>query len=83
MSYELVITRRFYQDLSGLDPQVQARILEALKRLKENPYLGRKVVAAATGEYRYRVGSYRIRYDIAGEKVYLLQVRHRREVYRG
>jgi mRNA interferase RelE/StbE len=77
--YELVIARRFYRDLRQIDPQDQVRILEALRKIEEEPYAGRKVVAAEAGQYRWRVGPYRIRYDIEGEKVHVLRVRHRRE----
>ncbi|HKZ50833.1 MAG TPA: type II toxin-antitoxin system RelE/ParE family toxin [Dehalococcoidia bacterium] len=80
--YKLLIARRFQKDLHRLQPQTRPRILEALERLAENPYMGEKVVAAATGQYRYRVGDYRIRYDIAGDEAHILRVRHRREVYR-
>jgi mRNA interferase RelE/StbE len=79
--YELVIARRFYKDLRQIDPQDQGRILEALRRIGQAPYAGRKVVVAEAGQYRWRVGSYRIRYDIEGDKVHVLRVRHRREAY--
>ncbi len=65
-----------------MDPQVQARVLEALERLEENPYIGEKVVARETGTWRFRVGDWRIRYDIVEDQVHLIRVRHRREIYR-
>lgn len=80
--YQLVIANRFAKDLRRLDAQVQERILAALERLEANPYQGEKVVAQETGTWRLRVGEWRIRYDIAGEHVHVLRVRHRREVYR-
>jgi mRNA interferase RelE/StbE len=79
--YELVIARRFYKDLRQIDPQDQGRILEALRKVGQEPYAGRKVVVAEAGQYRWRVGPYRIRYDIEGDKVHVLRVRHRREAY--
>jgi len=79
--YELVIARRFYKDLRKIDPHDQERILEALRQLRQKPYAGRKVVVAEAGQYRWRVGPYRIRYDIEGDKVHILRVRHRREAY--
>jgi mRNA interferase RelE/StbE len=80
--YRLVIAKRFARDLKRLDRQVQGRVLEALERLEADPYRGEKVVAQETGSWRLRVGDWRIRYDIVGEEVHLLRVRHRREVYR-
>ena len=79
--YELVIANRFYKDLRQIDAQNQKRILDALRRIRRDPYQGRKVVVAETGQYRWRVGAYRIRYDIEGDKVHILRVRHRREAY--
>ena len=80
--YRLVIANRFARDLKRLDRQVQGRVLEALEKLEDDPYRSEKVVAQETGRWRLRVGDWRVRYDIAGEEVHLLRVRHRREVYR-
>ena len=79
--YELVIADRFYKDLRQIDAQDQKRILETLREIRQEPYQGRKVIVAETGQYRWRVGPYRIRYDIEGDKVHFLRVRHRREAY--
>ena len=79
--YELVIANRFYKDLRQIDAQNQKRILETLRQIRQDPYQGRKMVVAETGQYRWRVGPYRIRYDIEADKVHILRVRHRREAY--
>jgi len=79
--YELVIANRFYKDLRHIDAQNQKRILETLRQIRRDPYQGRKIIVAETGQYRWRVGPYRIRYDIEGDKVHVLRVRHRREAY--
>lgn len=81
-TYRLVIAKRFSKDMKRLDRQVQSRILEALEKIAQDPYKGEKVVARETGNWRWRVGDWRIRYDIEGDEVQLLRVRHRREVYR-
>ena len=80
--YRLVVANRFTRDLRRLDRQVQQRVLEALERLEQDPYRGEKVVAQETGGWRLRVGDWRIRYDIVGDEVHLLRMRHRREAYR-
>jgi mRNA interferase RelE/StbE len=80
--YRLVIANRFTKDLRRLDTQVRERVLAALGKLEENPYQGEKVAAHETGSWRFRVGDWRVRYDIIGDQVHLLRVRHRREVYR-
>ena len=80
---QLVIANRFYKDLMEIHPQEQQRILDALRKSKEDPSKGRKVIVAETGRYRCRAGSYRMRYDIEEDKVCILRVRHRRQAYRG
>jgi mRNA interferase RelE/StbE len=81
--YSLVIARRFRQDLRRLDAQMHRRVLEVLERLQEDPFQGQRLTNVAIGQWRIRVGDYRIRYDIEGEQVLLYRVRHRREIYRG
>ena len=80
--YNLIIARRFRQDLRRLDAQMHRRVLEVLERLQEEPFQGQRLTNVAIGQWRIRVGDYRIRYDIEGEQVLLYRVRHRREIYR-
>ena len=80
--YTIVSTKRFTKDFRKLPRAVQKRVLAALEEMRENPHQGVRVRAAETGNWRWRVGDYRIRYDIEGEDVVLLRVRHRREAYR-
>jgi len=80
--YTLVIARRFRQDLRRLDAQMHRRVLEMLERLREDPFQGTRLTNVAIGQWRIRIGDYRIRYDIEGEQILLYRVRHRREIYR-
>jgi mRNA interferase RelE/StbE len=34
------------------------------------------------GEYRFRIGDYRVIFDIKGSEIVILRVGHRREIYR-
>ena len=80
--YELVITQRFLKDMRRLSRENQIRVRRALGRIQLEPYRGRKVVAAETGQYRWRVGSLRIRYDIEGRQIQVLRVIKREDAYR-
>jgi mRNA interferase RelE/StbE len=80
--YELVISPRFRRDLHRLDAQVHRRVLAALDALQANPYQGQQLTDVPIGQWRMRVGDYRIRYDIEGDRVLLYRVRHRRDIYR-
>lgn len=80
--YELVISNRFRRDLRRLDAQTHRRILDALEGLQENPYQGSQLTNVPIGQWRMRVGDYRIRYDVEGDRVLLYRVRHRKDIYR-
>jgi mRNA interferase RelE/StbE len=80
--FTLVIARSFLKDLQKLDRPDQVRNRKALPEIQESPYRGRKIVSADIGQYRWRVGNYRIRYDIAGDEVHILRVIKREDVYR-
>jgi mRNA interferase RelE/StbE len=80
--FALVISPRFRRDLRRLDAQVHRRVLVALDALQANPYQGQQLTDVQIGQWRIRVGDYRIRYDIEGNRVLLYRVRHRRDIYR-
>jgi len=80
--FTLVITRSFFKDLQKINKPDQIRIRKALTGIEADPYKGRKVVAADIGQFRWRVGNYRIRYDISGDEVVILRVIKRDDVYR-
>ena len=80
--YELLISNRFRRDLRSLDAETHRRILSALEVLQQNPYQGSRLTNVPIGQWRVRVGDYRIRYDIEGNRVLLYRVRHRKDIYR-
>ena len=72
--FTLVIARSFLKDLKNIDRPNQIRIRNTLPEIQTALYKGRKVVSAEIGQYRWRVGKYRIRYDISGSEVQILRV---------
>jgi mRNA-degrading endonuclease RelE of RelBE toxin-antitoxin system len=81
-NYTLVIARRFLKDMRKLSREDQVRVRRALGNIQADPYRGRKVIAAETGQYRWRVGNLRIRYDIEDRQIQVLRVIKREDVYR-
>ena len=85
--YHLVLAdRRVQRDLDRLDKPVLERIGKAVQVLRENPWppASRKLRHPAIGEYRLRVGDWRVFYDVDTESktIVILRVMHRREAYR-
>ena len=83
-SFEARYTHPFVADLKKLEASVQGRILRAIEtKLLPDPFRHwRKLTGkSGPGRWRFRVGDYRIRFDIEGRLLLFYRVRHRREVY--
>jgi mRNA interferase RelE/StbE len=66
-----------------LDKQVQKRIIEKLTEYAadENLSEAKRLINSKLGQWRYRVGDYRIVFDLSGKEMQVLKVAHRSEVY--
>ncbi|MBI5075661.1 MAG: type II toxin-antitoxin system RelE/ParE family toxin [Nitrospirae bacterium] len=83
MSCKLVYTRRAEKDIKKLDSSVKGNIGKALLKLQDNPLLNsEKLSNPELGTYKYRIGDYRVVFDIEGNDVVILRVGHRREIYK-
>ena len=87
MTYQIVTTNKFDNSFKKLDRQTQ-KIIKAWieKNLLEceNPRLhGKALSANRSGQWRYRVGDYRIIAEIQEDKVIVLVlgIGHRRDIY--
>ena len=79
--FKLEFAPRFERRLKALERQDQIRILREAQILAENPYAGRRLKGRWEGTYPLRAGVYRIIYTVSQDKVILLTVGHRREIY--
>ena len=83
MKYELVYTQRAIKDIQKLDAQIKARIGKTLLRYKEAPLdFAERLTDSAIGSYRFRIGDYRVIFDIEGHDIVVLRVGNRREIYK-
>ena len=83
MTYRLVYTRRAVKDIEGLDPRIKDRIGRTLLRYEKDPLKhSEKLTHSDLGSYRFRIGDYRIVFDLEGEQIVILRVGHRREIYK-
>jgi mRNA interferase RelE/StbE len=83
VKYTLVYTRRAEKDINKLHPSLKQRIGKALLKLQFNPVgHSEKLTDPKIGTYRFRIGDYRIIFDIEGSDVVILRVGHRKEIYR-
>ncbi len=83
MAYKLVYTDRAVKDINKLDIIARRRLKKALEKLSISPLkYSTKLINSKIGEYRFRVGDYRVIFDLVGREIVILRVGHRREIYR-
>ena len=81
--YQIVPTKTFLKDLEKrVNSQYALQIEKEIDELGKNPYQGMKLASIKIGKWRIRIGDYRIRYDVEGDKVVLLRILHRKDIYR-
>jgi len=81
MKYILVYTQRAVKDIKKLDILVRKRIAKKIVCLRSNPRkIAKKLIHPKLGTYRYKIGEYRVIFDIDKNKVVILRVGHRRDI---
>lgn len=82
--YEVVLTGRATKFIERLEQRDRARVITALRLLELEPRPRQAARLTDSGDYRVRVGDYRIIYGINDRMlvVKVVRVGHRREVYR-
>ncbi|MBR0427235.1 MAG: type II toxin-antitoxin system RelE/ParE family toxin [Clostridia bacterium] len=87
MKFRIVFTERAKKQLKKLDKYTASLIIGWLeKNLEdcENPRIhGKALVENKSGQWRYRIGDYRVICEIQDDEiiVLVLEVGHRREIY--
>ena len=87
MQYRVELTDRVIKQLKKLDKHTSALIMGWIEKNLdgcENPRMhGKGLTANRTGQWRYRIGNYRLICEIKDEEVLILvlEVGHRREIY--
>jgi mRNA interferase RelE/StbE len=84
VTYRLVIKPSAGKELERLDDQMLRRMDAAIVRLRENPQPQGSKKLTGVPLYRFRVGSYRVVYEIDAirKQITVVTIGHRREVYR-
>lgn len=83
MSYKIVYTRQAVKDIRKLDDVAKKRLGSKIESYSKNPkQYSKKLSDSRLGGYRFRVGNYRVVFDIDGFTLVILRVGHRREIYK-
>ena len=83
MMYKVVLTQRALRDLENLDREMQNRIAKKLNGYAKEPLkYAKKLITPKIGTYRFRIGDYRVIFDIDGENIVILRIGHRKDIYK-
>jgi len=81
--YELIYSLDAFKSLEKLDKKTQERILIALERLRIRPESCDIKKLVGMSGYRFRVGDYRVIFDINKNilQILVIKIGHRKNIY--
>ena len=83
MAYNVYLDKRAEKQLDKLQAITQIKVAQAIQQLSEltKESSGIKKLKKPLVGYRKRVGSYRILFDIEGNKLTIYKIKHRKDTY--
>jgi mRNA interferase RelE/StbE len=84
--YRIVFAGSSKKDLDKLDKTTRQRIAKKLTfflEQEDSMSYARQLVHSNIGNYRFRVGHYRIVFDVDGNTLQVVSIKHRKDVYKG
>ena len=85
MSYRIIFTKQAKKDVDALETAVKRQLhkrLVHLSTLANISTVAKKLHNTDLGEYRLRIGNYRLIFDLNKDAIVVLRVQHRKDVYR-
>lgn len=83
MGLQIIFTEKAFKDLAKLNNDEKQRIKSKLIEYSENPlFFAKKLSNFKLGNYRFRIGDYRVICDIEENIIIILRVGHRKEIYK-
>ncbi len=82
--YKIVFTKTAQKDIQRLSQPIAKRVCQKITFFMGQPdplAFAKRLHDSKAGTYRWRIGDYRIGFDIEGETIVVLRARHRREIY--
>ena len=84
MSYKVLFTKEAIKDIEKIDQTVKKQLYKKLfhfSGLDDIKVVAKKLHNHNTGEYRLRVGNFRIIFDLDKHTIIILRIQHRKDVY--
>lgn len=83
--FTLLYKKPAVKEIQKLPPQIRKRLKNKLEWFiaQDSPLdFAEPLVKPTDAQYRFRVGDYRVLFDVEAEHLVILHIQHRREVYR-
>lgn len=81
--FKLLYTKSAFKDIRKLNPISKKKIKKKLELYAKDPlFYAKKLIKTSLGTYRWRIGNYRIIFDIDKSNIIILRLGHRKEIYR-
>jgi mRNA interferase RelE/StbE len=80
--FKVELTNRFSKQIRTLDQKAQVQIIKEIYSWENNPKVAKPLHGEFKEVFSTRIGKYRILYKIEGEKILLLSVGHRKNIYK-
>jgi mRNA interferase RelE/StbE len=82
--FEYKFEPKAFKQLAKLPFKIQTRIFSKLDFFcqKEPLYYADKLTDNEIGEFRFRIGNYRVVFDLEDKMIIILKIGHRSEIYR-
>lgn len=74
-------TENALDELNKLESSISKRIVKKIDELSENPYSKNIKKLKGIGGFRLRAGDYRVIFEVEKNKIYILKVGHRKNIY--
>jgi len=79
---ELILNKKAEKDLEKLPFKVAKKILIEINQLKHFPNVRNvKKLTNFSPTYRFRIGDYRVLFEVENEKIIIYRILHRKDAY--
>jgi mRNA interferase RelE/StbE len=82
MKYFIEFKKRAVKDLKKINKKDSIKILNELKKTEDGLQGDIRRLTNYSPEYRLRIGSYRILFEILGNKIFIYKIKYRKDSYK-
>lgn len=82
-NFKLSYSKTAVKEIRKLDSVTKKKLQRKIEQYIKDPIVhAKKLTNSELGEYRWRVGNYRIVFDLKRNTIIILRVGHRKEIYK-